>query len=69
PAGYGVAVVLPSLAGAALPRGVPLLAPGGRFLALGPPAVSAAARLGLAALAPRASFSVVALALPLPLPP
>ncbi|MET0701397.1 MAG: SDR family NAD(P)-dependent oxidoreductase, partial [Mycobacterium sp.] len=57
--GYGVDVVLNSLPGEAVRRGVQLLAPGGRFIELGAADLSADASLGLAALAKSASFSVV----------
>jgi phthiocerol/phenolphthiocerol synthesis type-I polyketide synthase C len=67
--GYGVDVVLNSLAGEAIRRGVQLLAPGGRFIELGKKDVYADATLGLAALAKSASFSVVDLSLNLRLRP
>ena len=67
--GYGVDVVLNSLAGEAIRRGVQLLAPGGRFIELGKKDVYADATLGLAALAKSASFSVVDLSLNLRLQP
>jgi len=67
--GYGVDVVLNSLAGEAIRRGVALLAPGGRFIELGKKDVYADASLGLAALAQSASFSVVDLSLNLRLQP
>jgi phthiocerol/phenolphthiocerol synthesis type-I polyketide synthase C len=55
----GVDVVLNSLAGEAINRGVQVLAPGGRFVELGKTDVYANANLGLAALARSGSFSVV----------
>ncbi|HYB81431.1 MAG TPA: polyketide synthase dehydratase domain-containing protein, partial [Mycobacterium sp.] len=67
--GYGVDVVLNSLSGEAIRRGVQLLAPGGRFIELGKKDVHADAKLGLAALAKSASFSVVDLSLNLRLQP
>lgn len=67
--GYGVDVVLNSLAGEAIQRGVQILAPGGRFIELGKKDVYADASLGLAALAKSASFSVVDLDLNLKLQP
>ena len=67
--GYGVDVVLNSLSGEAIRRGVQLLAPGGRFIELGKKDVYADATLGLAALAQSASFSVVDLSLNLRLRP
>jgi phthiocerol/phenolphthiocerol synthesis type-I polyketide synthase C len=67
--GYGVDVVLNSLSGEAIRRGVQLLAPGGRFIELGKKDVYADATLGLAALAKSASFSVVDLSLNLRLQP
>ncbi|KZS63229.1 polyketide synthase [Mycobacterium kansasii] len=67
--GYGVDVVLNSLAGEAIQRGVQILAPGGRFIELGKKDVYADANLGLAALAKSASFSVVDLDLNLKLQP
>ena len=57
--GEGVDVVLNSLAGEAINRGVEILAPGGRFVELGKKDVYANAGLGLAALARSGSFSVV----------
>jgi phthiocerol/phenolphthiocerol synthesis type-I polyketide synthase C len=57
--GEGVDVVLNSLAGEAINRGVQVLAPGGRFVELGKKDVYANAGLGLAALACSGSFSVV----------
>ncbi len=57
--GEGVDVVLNSLAGEAINRGVQVLAPGGRFVELGKKDVYANAGLGLAALARSGSFSVV----------
>jgi phthiocerol/phenolphthiocerol synthesis type-I polyketide synthase C len=65
----GVDVVLNSLAGEAINRGVEILAPGGRFVELGKKDVYADAQLGLAALAKSASFSVVDLDLNLRLQP
>ncbi len=67
--GYGVDVILNSLSGEAIPRGVQILAPGGRFIELGKKDVFADATLGLAALAKSASFSVVDLDLNLRLHP
>ncbi|MXO39521.1 SDR family oxidoreductase, partial [Mycobacterium kansasii] len=67
--GYGVDVVLNSLAGEAIQRGVQILAPGGRFIELGKKDVYADANLGLAALAKSASFAVVDLDLNLKLQP
>jgi phthiocerol/phenolphthiocerol synthesis type-I polyketide synthase C len=67
--GEGVDVVLNSLAGKAITRGVEILAPGGRFVELGKNDVYADASLGLAALAKSASFSVVDLDLNLRLQP
>lgn len=61
--GYGVDVVLNSLPGEAMRRGLKLLAPGGRFVELGTPDLGADASVGLAALARSASFSVVDLQL------
>ncbi|OBA59287.1 polyketide synthase [Mycobacterium sp. 1100029.7] len=67
--GYGVDVILNSLPGEAIHRGVQILAPGGRFIELGKKDVHADASLGLAALAKSASFSVVDLDLNLKLQP
>ncbi|KUI38200.1 polyketide synthase [Mycobacterium sp. IS-1496] len=67
--GAGVDVILNSLAGEAITRGVQILAPGGRFVELGKKDVYADASLGLAALAKSASFSVVDLDLNLRLHP
>ncbi|POX94062.1 polyketide synthase, partial [Mycobacterium kansasii] len=67
--GHGVDVVLNSLAGEAIQRGVQILAPGGRFIELGKKDVYADANLGLAALAKSASFAVVDLDLNLKLQP
>ena len=67
--GAGVDVILNSLAGEAITRGVQILAPGGRFVELGKKDVYADAALGLAALAKSASFSVVDLDLNLRLQP
>ena len=67
--GYGVDVILNSLPGEAIRRGVQILAPGGRFVELGKKDVYADATLGLAALAKSASFSVVDLDLNLRLQP
>ena len=67
--GAGVDVILNSLAGEAIMRGVEILAPGGRFVELGKKDVYADASLGLAALAKSASFSVVDLDLNLRLKP
>ncbi|WP_156763356.1 polyketide synthase dehydratase domain-containing protein, partial [Mycobacterium scrofulaceum] len=67
--GYGVDVILNSLPGEAIHRGVKLLAPGGRFIELGKKDVHADAGLGLAALAKSASFAVVDLDLNLKLQP
>ena len=67
--GYGVDVVLNSLAGEAIRRGVEILAPGGRFIELGKRDVYADAQLGLASLAKSGSFAVVDLDLNLRLQP
>jgi phthiocerol/phenolphthiocerol synthesis type-I polyketide synthase C len=67
--GYGVDVILNSLPGDAIQRGVQILAPGGRFIELGKKDVYADANLGLAALAKSASFAVVDLDLNLKLRP
>ena len=67
--GHGVDVVLNSLSGEAIRRGVQILAPGGRFVELGKKDVYADAQLGLASLAKSASFSVVDLDLNLRLQP
>ncbi len=67
--GAGVDVILNSLAGEAITRGVQILAPGGRFVELGKKDVYADAALGLSALAKSASFSVVDLDLNLRLRP
>ncbi|MBV8347679.1 MAG: SDR family NAD(P)-dependent oxidoreductase, partial [Mycolicibacterium sp.] len=67
--GYGVDVILNSLAGEAIRRGVEILAPGGRFVELGKRDVYANAQLGLASLAKSASFAVVDLDLNLRLQP
>ncbi|WP_139797200.1 SDR family NAD(P)-dependent oxidoreductase, partial [Mycobacterium malmoense] len=67
--GYGVDVILNSLPGEAIQRGVKILAPGGRFIELGKKDVHADASLGLAALAKSASFAVVDLDLNLKLQP
>jgi phthiocerol/phenolphthiocerol synthesis type-I polyketide synthase C len=67
--GRGVDVVLNSLAGEAIRRGVEILAPGGRFVELGKRDVYADAQLGLAALAKSGSFAVVDLDLNLRLQP
>jgi phthiocerol/phenolphthiocerol synthesis type-I polyketide synthase C len=67
--GAGVDVILNSLAGEAITRGVQILAPGGRFVELGKKDVYADAALGLSALAKSASFSVVDLDLNLRLQP
>ena len=67
--GYGVDVILNSLPGEAIQRGVQILAPGGRFIELGKKDVYADANLGLAALAKSASFAVVDLDLNLKLQP
>jgi phthiocerol/phenolphthiocerol synthesis type-I polyketide synthase C len=67
--GHGVDVILNSLAGEAIQRGVQILAPGGRFIELGKKDVFADANLGLAALAKSASFAVVDLDLNLKLQP
>ena len=62
-------VVLNSLPGEAIRRGLQILAPGGRFIELGKKDVYADATLGLAALAKSASFAVVDLDLNLRLQP
>ncbi len=67
--GYGVDVILNSLPGEAIHRGVQILAPCGRFIELGKKDVHADASLGLAALAKSASFAVVDLDLNLKLQP
>jgi phthiocerol/phenolphthiocerol synthesis type-I polyketide synthase C len=67
--GYGVDVILNSLPGEAIQRGVQILAPGGRFIELGKKDVYADANLGLSALAKSASFAVVDLDLNLKLQP
>jgi len=67
--GYGVDVVLNSLPGEAITRGIQILAPGGRFIELGKKDVCSDATLGLAALAKSASFAVVDLDLNLRLHP
>ncbi|MGB9227871.1 type I polyketide synthase [Mycobacterium sp.] len=67
--GHGVDVILNSLAGEAIQRGVRILAPGGRFIELGKKDVFADASLGLAGLAKSASFAVVDLDLNLKLQP
>ena len=67
--GYGVDVVLNSLSGEAIRRGVQILAAGGRFVELGKSDVFADAQLGLASLAKSASFAVVDLDLNLRLQP
>jgi phthiocerol/phenolphthiocerol synthesis type-I polyketide synthase C len=67
--GYGVDIVVNSLPGEAIRRGVEILAPGGRFIELGKKDVYADATLGLSALAKSASFSVVDLDLNLRLHP
>jgi phthiocerol/phenolphthiocerol synthesis type-I polyketide synthase C len=67
--GYGVDVVLNSLSGEAIRRGVEILAAGGRFVELGKRDVYADAQLGLASLAKSASFAVVDLDLNLRLQP
>ncbi|BBX97575.1 type I polyketide synthase [Mycobacterium lacus] len=67
--GHGMDVILNSLAGEAIQRGVQILAPGGRFIELGKKDVYADASLGLAALAKSASFAVVDLDLNLKLQP
>jgi phthiocerol/phenolphthiocerol synthesis type-I polyketide synthase C len=67
--GYGVDVILNSLPGEAIQRGVQILAPGGRFIELGKKDVHADANLGLAGLAKSASFAVVDLDLNLRLQP
>src|SRR4029077_18777393 len=67
--GHGVDVILNSLPGEAIQRGVQILAPGGRFIELGNKGVYADVDLGLAALAKSASFSVVDLDLNLKLQP
>jgi phthiocerol/phenolphthiocerol synthesis type-I polyketide synthase C len=67
--GEGVDVILNSLPGEAITRGVQILSPCGRFIELGKKDVHADAALGLAALAKSASFSVVDLDLNLRLQP
>ncbi|MGB8211886.1 MAG: SDR family NAD(P)-dependent oxidoreductase [Mycobacterium sp.] len=67
--GQGVDVILNSLAGEAIQRGVEILAPGGRFIEIGKRDVYANAQLGLASLAKSASFAVVDLDLNLRLQP
>ena len=68
-AGQGVDVIVNSLAGEAIRRGVEILAAGGRFVELGKRDVYADAQLGLASLAKSASFAVVDLDLNLRLQP
>ena len=67
--GEGVDVILNSLPGEAITRGVQILSPCGRFVELGKKDVYADASLGLAALAKSGSFSVVDLDLNLRLQP
>ncbi|MCB0939937.1 MAG: type I polyketide synthase [Mycobacterium sp.] len=67
--GAGVDIVLNSLAGEAIRRGVQILAPGGRFIELGKRDVHADAALGLAALKMSGSFAVVDLDLNMKLRP
>jgi phthiocerol/phenolphthiocerol synthesis type-I polyketide synthase C len=67
--GHGVDVILNSLSGEAIRRGVEILAAGGRFVELGKKDVYANAKLGLASLAKSASFAVVDLDLNLRLQP
>jgi phthiocerol/phenolphthiocerol synthesis type-I polyketide synthase C len=67
--GCGMDVILNSLPGEAIQRGVQILAAGGRFIELGKKDVHADASLGLAALAKSASFAVVDLDLNLKLQP
>ncbi len=67
--GYGVDLILNSLPGEAIQRGVRILAPGGRFVEIGKKDIYANANLGLAALARSASFSVVDLDLNLRVQP
>ncbi len=67
--GYGVDVILNSLTGEAIRRGMQILAPGGRFVELGKKDVYADAHLGMASLAKSASFAVVDLDLNLRLQP
>ena len=67
--GHGVDVILNSLSGEAIRRGVEILAAGGRFVELGKKDVYANAQLGLASLAKSASFAVVDLDLNLRLQP
>ena len=67
--GYGVDVVLNSLSGEAIRRGVQILAPGGRFIELGKKDVYADASWGWPRLAKSASFAVVDLDLNLRLQP
>ena len=67
--GYGVDVILNSLPGEAIRRGLQILAPGGRFIELGKKDVYADATLGLATLAKSATFAVVDLDLNLRLQP
>ncbi|HET9875684.1 MAG TPA: SDR family NAD(P)-dependent oxidoreductase, partial [Mycobacterium sp.] len=67
--GQGVDVIVNSLAGDAIRRGVEILAAGGRFVELGKRDVYADAQLGLASLAKSGSFAVVDLDLNLRLQP
>ncbi len=67
--GLGVDLILNSLPGEAIQRGVRILAPGGRFVEIGKKDIYANANLGLAALARSASFTVVDLDLNLRVQP
>jgi phthiocerol/phenolphthiocerol synthesis type-I polyketide synthase C len=67
--GYGVDVILNSLSGEAIRRGVSILAPGGRFVEIGKKDVFADTNLGLAAFARSGSFAVVDLDLNLRVAP
>jgi phthiocerol/phenolphthiocerol synthesis type-I polyketide synthase C len=67
--GQGVDVVLNSLSGEAIRRGVEILAAGGRFVELGKRDVYADAQLGLKSLAKSGSFAVVDLDLNLRVQP
>jgi phthiocerol/phenolphthiocerol synthesis type-I polyketide synthase C len=67
--GYGVDLILNSLPGEAIQRGVRILAPGGRFVEIGKKDIYANANLGLSTLARSASFNVVDLDLNLRVQP
>ncbi len=67
--GYGVDLILNSLPGEAIQRGVDILAPGGRFIEIGKKDIYANANLGLGALVKSCSFNVVDLDLNLRIQP